>query len=114
MPRKKTITEPLATPTMYDAGMAAILLQGSQTPFWLTLKKIIQDNVDYLTQKVLRDESLSERVEIATKRDLVRKWLELNENLLELPEKLAQSIERGETKPINFDPYKGKLGEQNE
>ena len=97
---------------VYDSAFALMLREGAKQPFWLGMKKAIQDNVDYLTDRVLNDETLSVLETGVTKRDYVRKWLEYQKELLDLPEKIANSIEvKGETKSINLDPFKGKIGE---
>ena len=96
----------------YDSAFALLLREGAKQPFWQGVKKVIQDNVDYLTDRVLNDESLSVLETGLTKRDFLRKCLQYNTELLDLPEKIANTIEvQGEVKPINFDPFKGKIGE---
>lgn len=97
---------------MYDSAFALMLREGAKQPFWQGMRKVIQDNVDYLTDRVLNDETLSVFETGLTKRDFVRKWLQYNKELLDIPEQVANSIEKkGETNPINFDPFKGKIGE---
>ena len=83
----------------------AILKGGLTSQFWITMKELIQDKIDYLQQQILENDELSEEVKI-TKRDLARKYWQLNKWLLNEPERLIEDMEKGkDTDKINFDPY---------
>ena len=83
----------------------AILKSGLTSEFWITMKELIQEKIDYLQQQILENDELSEEVKI-TKRDLARKYWQLNKWLLNEPERLIEDMEKGkDTDKINFDPY---------
>lgn len=83
----------------------AILKSGITSQFWIEMKELIQEKIDYLTQQILENDELSEEVKI-TNRDLARKYLKLNKWLLNEPERLIKDMEEGkDNKPVNFDPY---------
>ena len=83
----------------------AVLKSGLTSQFWITMKELIQDKIDYLQQQILENDELSEEVKI-TKRDLARKYWQLNKWLLNEPERLIEDMEKGkDTDKINFDPY---------
>lgn len=112
MPKKHTKPEPIAGKAIYDKGFAAMLREGARTPFWLGLKQIIEENIAYLDRIIIgegltldEDAEWSEHFEI-TKRDLLRKWRNLNRELLDLPEKVAQSAEMTTIQlPTQLQPY---------
>ncbi len=83
----------------------AILKSGLTSQFWITMKELIQDKIDYLQQQILENDELSEEVKI-TKRDLARKYWQLNKWLLNEPERLIEDMEKGkDTDRVNLDPY---------
>ena len=83
----------------------AILKSGLTSEFWITMKELIQEKIDYLQQQILENDELSEEVKI-TKRDLARKYWQLNKWLLNEPERLIKDIEEGKnTAEVKFDPY---------
>ena len=78
----------------------ADLKSGSESRFWLTMKSIIQANIDFLSKQVMKDNSLTD-----AQRNYLRRWANLNEELIELPEKSIASLEGGITNVVDFDPY---------
>jgi len=55
-----------------DSPEIAILRQGMTGQFWQTLKKLLQQDIDAITQKILEDDSLSNVPTPMTLRDLAR------------------------------------------
>ena len=95
---------------LYDKSFAQLLRQGSKTAFWAAVKKVVQDNVDWMMNTILNEDyigetDLNETITI-TRRDLLRKWRRFNENLLDIPVRIADSIElKNVENPIEFDVY---------
>lgn len=88
-----------------DKIAIAVLKNGITSAFWNVMKELIQDKIDYLQQQILENDELSEEVKI-TKRDLARKYWQLNKWLLNEPERLIKDIEEGkDAKKMNWDPY---------
>ena len=91
----------------YPIETVAVIKSGIEQPFWKELKRIIKLNVDFLDKQILEDDDEELDTEIkTTKRALLRKWRNLNKELLKLPNEIIESIEEGgETRPTNYDPY---------
>ena len=108
--KKDKPIEPSLAPALYDKSFAQLLKDGSKGAFWAAVKRVVQDNVDWMTEVILNKEemdgaNLNETIQI-TRRDFLRKWRQYNENFLNIPERIAESIElKNIENPIEFDPY---------
>ena len=91
----------------------AVLEAGRQSEFWQLLKKIIQENVDFLSSKL---EGNTDDLEDAKLR-LLLKWRNVNKELLVLPDSLIKSLDNaikgGESDKgwSDLDPYHKNYGE---
>ena len=84
-----------------ESPEVAILRQGLKSQFWMTLKKLLQDDIDVIAKKILDDDSLSQVPEPMTVRDIARIERKKMVELSEYPEKKIalsgmQSIETDE------------------
>lgn len=83
--------------------IVAVLKSGIEQPFWRVMKKLIQQNVDYMTAQIVGD--TKEELSDAERSKLIDKR-QLNKELLSMPETLMGDLEAGKTNvPQNYDPY---------
>jgi len=76
------------------------LIQGKDSSFWKLLNEVIKYNIETLRKQIVDDDNLTD-----SQRGLLRKWLKLNEELLDLPDKILASLEKGVTDMESLDPY---------
>lgn len=109
MPKKRQKKEEVLVPVLQQVvdpflDMKTALESGLQSPFWQVLKRVIDDNVVFLSSKI---EQNVDDVDDKQLRLLV-KWRNLNKELSMLPESLLRSLQlAGETKKetTQLDPY---------
>ncbi len=84
--------------------LAENLRSGLNSIFWIEMKKIIQENINYLTSQILGE--TNEEITDEQLRMLI-KWRGLNKELIDLPESIIKSVEQFETIPefTDLDPY---------
>ena len=100
MPKKKKEIKVPSDPT---GDLITSLRSGLQSPFWLAMKEIIQENVDFLDSRIKSEgEEMSE-----FNLKLLIKWYNLNKEMLTLPESLIESVSGEEKLPKfrDLDPY---------
>lgn len=100
MPKRKDPIFAAGDPTALTAQAIADLRSGLTGRFWKTLSAIIQANVDFLSVQILEDEDLTE-----AQRGQLRKWRNLNKELVDLPGRCIQQLEAGTVNPLDLDPY---------
>ena len=82
--------------------MIADLRDGMDGQFWQTVKKITQANIDDAQHDInnANEDGLSDQ----KLRNLID-WRNFLEHFVTLPEQIIQSLEQGNTEPVDFDPY---------
>lgn len=77
------------------------LEDGLNSPFWLALKKIIQDEKESLEAQIFEDEELD-----GDKRDNLRRWRNYLAYFLDLPERMIENMAapRNQEEP-DFEVY---------
>jgi hypothetical protein len=94
MPKKKPVAENISPEIL-------ILRQGINGQFWQTLKKMLQQDIDVITEEILENDGLSEAPKPMTVRDIARIERKKMLWLLNYPE---DKIAASELKSIENDP----------
>lgn len=78
---------------------------GINSAFWQTICEVIKANVNFLGEQILA--GTDEKGEPLNEMQLrqMRKWRNLNVELLTIPEKCIKDMEQGVANPVEFDPY---------
>ena len=111
MPKKKKrkyniekINKPVEQTIQEYGDLKSDLQSGVHQPFWVSLKRVIEENVSYLSKQIennvdnLTDQQLR----------LMVKWRNINRELITLPESLINSLElqdRNIKSVTDLDPY---------
>ena len=93
-----------------ENAQVAILRDGKDSPFWRTIKSIVEDEKSTLEIEIMENEELMDK-----QRDDLRRWRNFLAYFVSLPEKCIASLE---SKPVkdgtdedNSDPYENPLEE---
>lgn len=93
---------------MIDKTGTVFLKQLLEHRGWKIVKKHLEENLVWLTEKILddEDESLKEEIKLS-KREMLIKWRRYNKMLIDLPDILIKSLEEPSSieQPSNFDSY---------
>lgn len=92
-----------------DKSIIATVKSGIDQPFWQTLSRIIQENIDYAGAMILGDVETDANGVPFKLTDEEKKEKERNRKqwkmFLELPKQILDSEEKGVIYKINNDPY---------
>lgn len=88
-----------------ENSQVANLKDGLKSPFWTTLKGIVEDEKTQLEVEIFENEGLSDK-----QRDDLRRWRNFLVYFMSLPEKCIESLEAeppkdGMDEPNESDPY---------
>lgn len=104
---EKTLIIGAATTSKKNVHQYAVadMKAGMNSAFWLTISEIIKANIEFLADQILTGvDADGNELTPAQIKDL-RKWRNMNAELLLIPEKALKSMEEGVANPVEFDPY---------
>jgi hypothetical protein len=95
-----------------ESSQVAALKDGVNSPFWKTIRKIVDDERKELEYQIFEDEDITEKT-----RDDLRRWRNFLAYFVDLPQKCIKSLESqdvndgSDREEDSNDPYESPLAE---